>query len=47
MLADLEIVGGDPLTEPVLLANPARIWLVLRLGVLVAGRGLEAHLGSG
>ena len=46
MLADLMIVDGDPLTEPALLADPARIWLVLQLGVPVAGRALEGRLGS-
>ena len=40
-LADLLIVDGDPVAEPGLLADPARIWLVLRLGVPVAGRALE------
>jgi len=47
MLADLTIVDGDPLAEPALLTDPARIWLVLQLGVPVAGRALEGHLGSG
>jgi imidazolonepropionase-like amidohydrolase len=47
MLADLVIVDGDPLTEPALLADPARIWLVLQLGAPVAGRALEGRLGSG
>ncbi len=37
-LADLTIVDGDPLAEPHLLADPARIWLVLQLGVPVAGQ---------
>jgi imidazolonepropionase-like amidohydrolase len=46
MLADLVIADGDPLTEPALLADPARIWLVLQLGVPVAGRALEGQLGS-
>jgi imidazolonepropionase-like amidohydrolase len=40
-LADLLIVDGDPVAEPGLLADPARIWLVLRLGVPVAGQALE------
>jgi imidazolonepropionase-like amidohydrolase len=43
-LADLLIVDGDPLAEPELLADPARIWLVLQLGVPVAGRALEGDL---
>jgi imidazolonepropionase-like amidohydrolase len=40
-LADLLIVDGDPLQEPELLADPRRIWLVLQLGVPVAGQALE------
>jgi imidazolonepropionase-like amidohydrolase len=40
-LADLLIVDGDPLAAPELLADPARIWLVLQLGVAVAGQSLE------
>jgi imidazolonepropionase-like amidohydrolase len=39
-LADLAIVEGDPLTEPHLLSDPARIWLVLQRGVPVAGQAL-------
>jgi len=41
-LADLLITDGDPLREPELLINPARIWLVLQLGTPVAGQALEA-----
>jgi imidazolonepropionase-like amidohydrolase len=37
-LADLTVVDGDPLREPHLLSDPARIWLVLQLGVPVAGQ---------
>jgi imidazolonepropionase-like amidohydrolase len=37
-LADLTIVDGDPLTELRLLSDPGRIWLVLQLGVPVAGQ---------
>jgi imidazolonepropionase-like amidohydrolase len=37
-LADLTVVDGDPLREPRLLSDPARIWLVLQLGVPVAGQ---------
>jgi imidazolonepropionase-like amidohydrolase len=37
-LADLVIVDGDPLRDPHLLSDPDRIWLVLQLGVPVAGR---------
>jgi imidazolonepropionase-like amidohydrolase len=40
-LADLLIVDGDPLTEPGLLGDGNRIWLVLQLGVPVAGQALE------
>ena len=40
-LADLTVVDGDPLAEPHLLADPGRIWLVLQLGVPVAGRLLD------
>jgi imidazolonepropionase-like amidohydrolase len=43
-LADLLIVDGDPLAEPALLADPGRIWLVLRLGVPVAGQALERDI---
>jgi imidazolonepropionase-like amidohydrolase len=39
-LADLIIVDGDPLADPRLLADPARIWLVLQGGVPVAGQAL-------
>jgi imidazolonepropionase-like amidohydrolase len=40
-LADLLIVDGDPLADPELLADRSRIWLVLQLGVPVAGQALE------
>ena len=43
-LADLLIVDGDPLAEPEQLADPSRIWLVLQLGVPVAGRALERDI---
>jgi imidazolonepropionase-like amidohydrolase len=43
-LADLVVVDGDPLAEPALLSDPARIWLVLQLGVPVAGRALAGSL---
>ena len=39
-LADLIIVDGDPLADPQLLSDPARIWLVLQAGVPVAGQAL-------
>jgi imidazolonepropionase-like amidohydrolase len=41
-LADLLIVDGDPLADPALLADRDRIWLVLQLGVPVAGAGQAA-----
>ena len=47
MIADLMIVDGDPLADPAVLADPARIWLVLQLGVPVAGQALENDLGLG
>ncbi len=43
-LADLIIVDGDPLADPRLLADPARIWLVLQGGVPVAGQALSNPL---
>ena len=45
-LADLLIIEGDPLAEPELLTDPQRIWLVLQLGVPVAGRALEQDVGA-
>jgi imidazolonepropionase-like amidohydrolase len=39
-VADLVVVDGDVLSEPELLLDPARIWLVLQLGEPVAGVGL-------
>jgi imidazolonepropionase-like amidohydrolase len=45
-LADLLIVDGDPLAEPELLADPARIWLVLQLGAPVAGQALEQQISG-
>ena len=45
-LADLIVVDGDPLAEPHVLSDPDRIWLVLQLGVPVAGQ-LLAHPGRG
>jgi len=46
-LADLLIVDDDPLEQPDLLSNPSRIWLVLQLGVPVAGQALEREAGGG
>jgi imidazolonepropionase-like amidohydrolase len=43
-LADLVIVDGDVLAEPGLLADKSRIWLVLQLGVPVAGQALERNV---
>ena len=43
-LADLIIVDGDPLADPRLLADLARIWLVLQGGVPVAGQALSNPL---
>jgi imidazolonepropionase-like amidohydrolase len=37
-LADLIVVDGDPLSEPHLLSDPERIWLVLQLGAPVGGQ---------
>lgn len=36
-LADLLVVDGDPLADPRILLDPARIWLVLQAGRPVAG----------
>jgi imidazolonepropionase-like amidohydrolase len=44
--ADLLIVDGDPLEEPRLLTDASRIWLVLQLGVPVAGQALERDIGE-
>lgn len=46
-LADLVIVDGDPLAEPGLLSDLGRIWLVLQLGVPVAGQALENQVPGG
>src|SRR5256884_5086400 len=46
-LADLIVVDGDPLTEPRLLSDPGRIWLVLQLGVPVAGQALTGQAMTG
>jgi len=46
-LADLLIVDGDPLVEPELLGDEDRIWLVLQLGVPVAGRALGQDVAEG
>ena len=45
-LADLLVVDGDPLADPAVLADRNRIWLVLQLGVPVAGQALENDLAG-
>lgn len=42
-LADLLVVDGDPLTDPAVLCDRDRIWLVLQLGEPVAGAALEVR----
>ena len=42
-LADLVVLEGNPLTEPELLLDRHRIWMVLQLGELVSGAVFEAH----
>jgi imidazolonepropionase-like amidohydrolase len=42
--ADLIVVDGDPLAEPEVLLDEARIWLVIQNGRPVAGAALEAPL---
>jgi imidazolonepropionase-like amidohydrolase len=46
-LADLLIVDGDAIAEPGLLADTNRIWMVLQLGVIVAGRAVENNIPQG
>jgi len=41
LVGDLLVVDGDPLAEPGVLGDPARIWLVARDGVPVAGTALS------
>jgi imidazolonepropionase-like amidohydrolase len=43
-IADLVIVDGDPVAEPELLRDPARIWLVIQHGEPAAGAVLENPL---
>jgi imidazolonepropionase-like amidohydrolase len=46
-LADLVVIDGDPLAEPALLTDPARVWLVLQLGTPVAsgyGPQVRVHM---
>ncbi|WP_163507499.1 amidohydrolase family protein [Fodinicola acaciae] len=40
--ADLLVVDGDPVADPAILRDRARVWLVLRLGEPVAGSALES-----
>jgi imidazolonepropionase-like amidohydrolase len=44
MVADLIVVDGDPLAEPEVLLDEARIWVVIQSGRPVAGAALEARL---
>jgi imidazolonepropionase-like amidohydrolase len=44
--ADLIVTDGDPLTDPGLFDDPARIWLVLQAGAPVAGQALSSQLGQ-
>jgi imidazolonepropionase-like amidohydrolase len=43
-VADLIVLDGDPLADPELLLDEARIWLVIQSGRPVAGAALEARL---
>jgi imidazolonepropionase-like amidohydrolase len=43
-IADLLVVDGDPVTDPRLLLDRERIWLVLQAGEPVAGAALERQL---
>jgi imidazolonepropionase-like amidohydrolase len=45
-VADLVVVDGDPLDDPELLLDEARIWLVFQAGAAVAGAGLDSDLAS-
>jgi imidazolonepropionase-like amidohydrolase len=45
-IGDLVIVDGDPLAEPELFLDPARIWLVIQHGEPVAGAALESSVDS-
>ena len=44
--ADLIVVDGDPLSDPELLLDERRIWLVVQAGRPVAGAALETELAS-
>jgi imidazolonepropionase-like amidohydrolase len=41
--ADLLVVDGDPLVDPSVLLDPARIWLVIQGGRSVGGATIEPH----
>jgi cytosine/adenosine deaminase-related metal-dependent hydrolase len=40
-LADTVVIDGEPVQQPELLMDAARIWLVLQLGEPVAGTAVE------
>ena len=44
--ADLIVIDGDPLSDPELLLDEERIWLVVQAGRPVAGAALETELAS-
>jgi hypothetical protein len=44
LLADLVLIGGDPISEPSLLGDPSAIRLVFRNGAPVAGAMLESSI---
>lgn len=46
-IADLVVVDGDPIAEPAVLLDEARIWLVVRNGILAGGASLEPATRSG
>lgn len=45
-LADLMVVDGEVVSDPVVLSERDKIWLVLQLGEMVAGTALEDTLSS-
>ena len=46
-VADLLVLDGDPLSDIGVLRDPARIWMVLQAGQVVAGRALAAQVPTG
>ncbi len=46
-VADLLVLDGDPLSDIGVLRDPARIWMVLQAGQVVAGRALAAQAPAG